>query len=196
MFLASSSLMVPSVPWPMRGHCHLSLGSRSSRIHSSRHTSLICKDFPQITFATSRDGTPLCHLNGPCFPFFPGSLNNLRDAKPQVLFLEGEPDCNLVCLIPSSGIPVLQSLPSWSEPGAVWLRALAEVPASQQAHGLITASVDCCQLRHSPYEWCALGCSDSGGERRGSSVKGLAFELSCESIWLSPRSREKLNDAN
>ena len=74
MLLASSSLMVLGVPWPMWGHCHLSvflsLGSCSSRIHSPRHTSLICKDIPQIT---SQPPTP--------FPFFPGSPNKPRAAQ-------------------------------------------------------------------------------------------------------------------
>lgn len=98
------------------------------------------KIFPQITFAGSRVGTWICHFIGShstryTFSFFLGSLNNpvlLRDAKPQVLFLESGPDCHLVCLIPSIHIAVLQSLPSGHEPGAVWLGALAALPTFQR----------------------------------------------------------------
>lgn len=98
------------------------------------------KIFPQITFAGSRFGTWICRFDGPhsmlyTFSFFLGSLNNpmhLRDAKPQVLFLESRPDCNLVCLIPSTHISILQSLPSGRQPCAVWLGALAALPTFQR----------------------------------------------------------------
>lgn len=80
-------------------------------------------------------------------------------------------------------------------PGAVWLRTLAEVPAFQQAHKLITTSPYSSQLWHRPYEWYAHGFSDRGGERRGGSTR-TSIWTELRSTWLSPRSREKLNDAN
>lgn len=106
------------------------------------------KIFPQIAFVGSRVGTWICRFNGPhstcyIFTFFLGSLNNpvpLRDAKPQVLFLESGPDCHLVCLIPSTHIAALQSLPSGREPGAVWLGALAALPTFQRLKSVIPKS--------------------------------------------------------
>lgn len=118
---------------------------------------------------------------------------HLRDAKPQVLFLESEADCNLVCLNPSAHIPVLQGLPWGCEPGIVWLRKhwLSYTPSkdSQADWGppspppksaLTQAGWAIVILR---YEWCAHGrLIDRSGEMRGGSIEGLVFELSCECV--------------
>lgn len=108
----------------------------------------------------------------------------LRDAKPQVLFLEKEPDCHLVCLIPSTHIPARQSLSLGREPGAVWLRALAACVA--HLSNIRSFPPPKSALLQADWATVTRGLNgalmevriDSGRETRGGFPTGLEFELS------------------
>ena len=108
---------------------------------------------------------------------------DLRDAQPQVLFLESGPDCNLVCLIPSTHIAALQSLPS----GCCLAESFGCVAHLPKTLKLIRASLPPNQLCYrqtgprSPRDLNGALVAvliDSGGETRGGSPEGLEFELS------------------